>query len=43
MNNPLYIAFSKDVPDSVVNDWQQKLGDMYFDGTYSNITAKYAG
>jgi ABC-type amino acid transport substrate-binding protein len=27
-NNPLYLAFSKDVPDSVVSEWQQDLADM---------------
>jgi polar amino acid transport system substrate-binding protein len=43
MNNPLYIGFSKDVPDSVVSNWQEKLGDMYADGTYANITARYVG
>jgi polar amino acid transport system substrate-binding protein len=43
MNNPLYIAFSNDVPDAVVSDWQEKLGDMYNDGTYANISAKYDG
>ena len=38
---PLYIAFSRDTPDSVVAAWQDALDAMKWDGTYDVILEKY--
>ena len=38
-----YIAFSKDVNDSVVTQWQDKLDGMKTDGTFDAIISKYKG
>jgi len=38
---PLYIAFSKDTPDSVINSWQDALDAMKKDGSYDAIRKKY--
>jgi ABC-type amino acid transport substrate-binding protein len=35
--NPLYLAFSMDVPDSVVSEWQQTLDEIKADGTFESI------
>ncbi|MFH1222188.1 MAG: ABC transporter substrate-binding protein [Candidatus Micrarchaeota archaeon] len=37
----LYIAFSKDVPDSNVQQWQQALDSMKADGTYATIMTNW--
>ena len=39
--NDLYFAFSKDVPDSTVQAWQNALDAMKADGTFQAIAAKY--
>lgn len=40
-NTHLYIAFSKDVPDSVINEWQTTLNKMKEDGRYKTILDRY--
>ncbi len=40
--NQLYIAFSKDVPDSTVAKWQSTLDAMKQDGTFAAISAPAA-
>lgn len=37
----LYIAFSKDVKDSVINKWQQSLDNVKLSGQYQQIYNKY--
>jgi ABC-type amino acid transport substrate-binding protein len=37
----MYIAFSKDTPDSVIAGWQAALDDMKRDGTFDTIRMKY--
>lgn len=37
----LYIAFSKDTPDDIVNKWQAALDSLKADGTYDKILSKY--
>lgn len=37
----LYIAFSKDTPDSVIASWQDALDAMKRDGTFDTIRQKY--
>lgn len=37
----MYIAFSKDTPDSVIAEWQKALDAMKADGTYTTILEKY--
>lgn len=36
-----YLAFNKDVPDDIVNTFQEKLDDMKSDGNYDLILARY--
>jgi len=38
--NALYIAFSKDVPDSEVAAWQAALDEMKSDGSFASISAQ---
>ncbi|ABC28238.1 ABC-type amino acid transport/signal transduction systems, periplasmic component/domain [Hahella chejuensis KCTC 2396] len=40
---PKYIAFSKDVPDSVIQIWQDALDEMKRDGRMQSITQKWLG
>ena len=37
----LYIAFSKDVDDSIIQQWQKELDEMKQDGRYQTILNKY--
>lgn len=37
----LYIAFSKNVPDSVINEWQEVLDEFIADGTVAEIKSRY--
>lgn len=41
MSVPMYIAFSKDTPDSVVAAWQGAIDGMKQDGTFAAIRQKY--
>jgi ABC-type amino acid transport substrate-binding protein len=38
---PSYLAFSRSVPDEVVNQWQAKLDDMKQDGTWERIVSRW--
>jgi len=38
---PMYIAFSRDTPDSVIAEWQDALDSMKRDGTFDAIRQKY--
>ncbi|HSQ93620.1 MAG TPA: transporter substrate-binding domain-containing protein, partial [Methanoregula sp.] len=38
---PMYIAFSRDTPDSVIEEWQSALDSMKADGTFDSIWQKY--
>jgi len=40
---PLYIAISKDVPQKVINKWQDTLDEMARDGTSRKINQKWLG
>ncbi|MBU6953843.1 ABC transporter substrate-binding protein [Hahella sp. HN01] len=40
---PKYIAFSKEVPDSVIQTWQDALDEMKRDGRMQRITRKWLG
>ena len=42
LTRPLYIAFSKDTPDSVIEKWQKNLDEMKADGTYKRILEKWS-
>lgn len=37
----LYIAFNRKTPDTVVQEWQQTLDGMKYDGTYDLIQSRY--
>jgi len=37
----LFIAFSKDVPDTVVDEWNKALKEIYKDGTFEEIYHKW--
>lgn len=39
----LFIAFSKDVPDSLIRDWQLALNRIRDEGLYQKILHRYAG
>jgi len=38
---PSYLAFSKSIPDEVVNKWQRSLDDMKRDGSWERIISKW--
>ncbi len=38
-----YLAFSRDVPDSVVAEWQRALDSMKADGTFGALRGRWAG
>jgi len=37
----LYIAFSKNTPDDVIDKWQSPLDEMKADGTFDTLVKKY--
>jgi ABC-type amino acid transport substrate-binding protein len=37
----VYLAFSKDTDDIIVNEWQHTLEAMKKDGTYKKILSQY--
>ncbi len=37
----MYIAFSKNTPDEVIQQWQQALDEIKADGTYAQIFSKW--
>tara|TARA_B100000315_G_scaffold115297_1_gene105824 strand:- start:763 stop:1590 length:828 start_codon:yes stop_codon:yes gene_type:complete len=41
LTRPLYIAFSKNTPDSVIEEWQKNLDEMKAGGTYKRILEKW--
>jgi len=40
---PLYIAFNKDIPVSIVKQWQDALNEMKRDGTFDTINERWGG
>lgn len=40
---PLYIACTKDIPDEVIQQWQEALGRIKASATYTQIYNKYIG